>query len=203
LLQTDPDIKVVGSVGNGKQAVEAVTELRPGVVVMDISMPELDGIEATRQIFHLAEGVKVIVLSIQDSGEHVLQALQAGASGYLLKESAGSEVIQAVHVVADGGRYFSQAVMDLLVQSYVQNSPENENDEEIENEIKTSLLESLSPREKEVFQLVTGGKSSMEISKILQISPKTVETYRSRLMVKLEVSDLTSLIRLAAHGSME
>jgi DNA-binding NarL/FixJ family response regulator len=194
LLEANSGIEVVGSVSDGREAVSSALELCPDVIVMDISLPVMDGIEATRQIKSADRNAKIIILSMQDSGEHIYQALQAGAMGYLLKESAGKEVVMAVRKTAAGGRYFSRSITERLVQSYIQTS-ENNRAPALQENVPT--LDCLSLREREVLRLVVDGKSSAEIGKILFLSPKTVETYRSRMMRKLGVSELAGLIRLA------
>ncbi|MFP4346024.1 MAG: response regulator [Anaerolineales bacterium] len=192
LLEAQPDIRVVGRGANGREAVQDVLRLRPHVVVMDIAMPELNGIEATQQISELAPDVQVIILSIHSAHEHIYRALEAGARGYLLKESAGVEVSDAVRAVHAGHRYMSQKISDRLIEDYIQQR---------QLSAPPGPLSELSQREREVLQLVVEGKSSAEIAEILSLSPKTVETYRSRLMHKLEIEDLPSLVKFAIrHG---
>ncbi len=193
LLQAHPVIEVVGDAASGRQAVLDVLALRPDVVVMDISMPELNGIEATRQILAALPETRVIILSMLGTSEHVFQALRAGSQGYLLKDSAGREVAEAVLAVKAGKRYFSQPVANMLVQDYPYR-------EAMAGE--KSPLERLSAREREILQLVVEGKSSAEIGNILSLSPKTVETYRSRLMQKLGVSDMPALMKFAFLHSL-
>ncbi len=191
LLEAQPDISVVGDAANGRDAVHQVTQLCPNVVVMDIAMPELNGIEATQQIYEACPSAQVIILSIHSTTEHIFRALQAGARGYLLKESAGIEVVNAVRAVHAGHRYLSQKISDRLIDDYVRQRRASD----------VSPLTRLSPREREVVQLVVEGKSNAEIAGILSLSLKTVETYRSRLMRKLGISDLPSLVKFAVqHG---
>ena len=192
LLGAQLDIKVVGNAANGRDAVQQVAQLRPDVVILDIAMPELNGIEAAQQIGKVCPSARVIILSMHSTTEHIFRALQAGARGYLLKESAGIEVVKAVRAVLAGQRYLSQKISDKMIDDYVRQR------ETIEAE---SPLARLSPREREILQLVVEGKSSAEIAEILFLSPKTVETYRSRLMRKLDISDLPSLVKFAIqHG---
>jgi DNA-binding NarL/FixJ family response regulator len=191
ILQAEGDMAVVGTVGNGREAVSRAQALQPDVVLMDITMPELNGIEATWLIRESCPAVRVIILSMLGTSEHVFRALQAGASGYLLKESAGQEVVEAVRAVAGGQRYLSPAITDILVGDYLQRADGAE----------VSPLESLSPREREILQLVVEGKSSAEIAGLVHLSPKTVDTYRSRAMAKLGVTDLPALVKFAIqHG---
>ena len=192
LLEAQPDIRVIGDAANGREAVRRVTRLCPDVVVMDIAMPELNGIEAARKIARDCPSTQVIILSMHSTTEHVFRALQAGARGYLLKESAGVEVVNAVRAVHAGHRYLSQKVSDWLIDDYVRQR---------QAAGAKGPLGRLSPREREVVQLVVEGKSNAEIAGILSLSPKTVETYRSRLMRKLGISDLPSLVKFAVqHG---
>ncbi len=187
LLEKDKNTSVIGDAANGREAVRMVQELCPDVVVMDISMPELNGIEATQQIMENYSSTKVIILSMHSSKRHVMRALKAGARGYLLKESAGQEVVKAVNAVYSGKRYMSQRITDLIIDSsYLKKGGQEQ-----------APLDLLSSREKEVLQLVVEGKSSAEIAGIIYLSPKTVETYRSRLMQKLGIRDLPGLVKFA------
>jgi DNA-binding NarL/FixJ family response regulator len=193
LLESQEDIIVIGNAANGRDAVRQTAKLRPDVIIMDISMPELNGIDATYQILEMCPSTRIIVLSMHAASEHILRALKAGACGYLLKESAGKEIIQAVQTVYSGGRYLSRKISDSLIDNYLQMYGDNDID---------NPLSKLSPREKEIMQLVVEGKSSMEIANIIFLSPKTVETYRSRLMQKLNVSDIAGLIKIALKHNL-
>lgn len=187
-LEMQPGIEVIGEASNGREAVDMVCLKAPDVVVMDISMPEINGIEATRKITQSCPQVQVIILSMLGTSEHVFQALQAGAKGYLLKDSASRDVVEAVLTVASGKRYFSQPITDTIVGDYIQVRASAK---------EANPLDSLSDREKEILTYVVKGKSSAEIGRILYLSPKSVETYRSRMMKKLNVSDIASLVRFA------
>jgi DNA-binding NarL/FixJ family response regulator len=161
-------------------------------VIMDIAMPELNGIEAARQIREVCPTAQVMILSMHSTSEHIFRALQAGARGYLLKESAGVEVAKAIRAVRAGRRYLSQEIAEGMIDDYIQYRAVAET---------KSPLERLSPREREILQLVVEGKSSAEIADMLFLSPKTVGTYRSRLMQKLGIDDLPSLVKFAIqHG---
>jgi len=192
VLEAEPDIQVIGDAANGRDTVRQVVELRPDVVVMDIAMPDMNGIEATWEIGQVCPSTQVVILSMHSTTEHIFRALQAGARGYLLKESAGIEVVNAVRAVHADRRYLSEKISDQLVDDYVRERQAAE---------AKSPLARLSPRERQVLQLVVEGKPSAEIAGILSLSLKTVETYRSRLMHKLGISDLPSLVKFAIqHG---
>jgi DNA-binding NarL/FixJ family response regulator len=187
LLQSIPDIEVVDAVSNGRTAVQRTIELRPDVVVMDIAMPDLNGIEAARILREKLPAARVVMLSMHSDSEHVYRALEAGAVGYLLKESAGEEVVSAVRAVQLGRTYLSRSLETLERRSATR--------------ADRSPLDSLSTRERQVLQLVVEGRSSAAIAAMIHLSPKSVDTYRSRLMKKLGVSDVTGLVKFAIqHG---
>ena len=189
LLESQDDIEVVGEAENGNLAIEGITRVKPNVVVMDITMPELNGIDAAQVIHETSPEIGIVILSIHSDLEHIFRALQAGAQGYMLKESAGSEVISAVRAVHLGRRYLSPDIRDAVTEAYMQNRQVQ------------SPLDLLSMREREVLQLTVEGHSSAAIAEKLNLSPKTIETYRSRLMGKIGVRDLTELVRFAIkHG---
>lgn len=189
-LEAREGFTVVGSAMTGREAVAKTVELVPDVVIMDIAMPELNGIEATRLICEQLPDVKVLVLSMYNSSEHCYRALRSGARGYLLKESAGEEVVTAVSTVMRGRQYFGAGVVNPL-----------EGQGQHQQSSHKSPLESLSRRELEIFQLVVEGKSSSEIATLLALSSKSVDTYRSRLMQKLGVHNIPSLVSFALqHG---
>lgn len=186
-LLASAGIEVIGTAANGREAVRIARDLTPDVVVMDISMPDLNGVEAAREIRARAPSVRIVMLSMHSSREHVHQALAAGAEGYVLKEAAGTEVVTAVRTVAAGRRYLSPAIESAMLEAG--------------GTAARGPLESLSARERQVLQLVVEGKSSAEIARTVHLSPKTVETYRSRLMKKLGVAEVTALVKFAVqHG---
>jgi DNA-binding NarL/FixJ family response regulator len=189
LLESQDDIVVIGEAENGNKAIQGITRVKPDVAVMDITMPELNGIDAAQIIHETLPETGIVILSIHSDLEHIFRALQAGAQGYLLKESAGSEVIFAVRAVYLGRRYLSPSIRDTVMEAHLQNRQVH------------SPLDLLSMREREVLQLTVEGHSSAAIAEKLELSPKTVETYRSRLMGKLGVRDLPELVRFAIkHG---
>jgi DNA-binding NarL/FixJ family response regulator len=188
LLESGGDIQVVGMAGSGREAVSEAVRLRPDVAVLDLTMPELNGIDAARHILRRHPEVQVLILSMYHSAEHVHRALAAGARGYVLKESAGTEVVDAVRSIHSGQRFFSPRITDVVIDAYRSGHLD-------------SPLERLSAREREVLQLTVEGRSSAEIAVRLSLSRKTVETYRGRVMEKLGVGDRVALIRFAIeHG---
>ena len=192
LLEAQPDLTVVGDAGNGRDAVDLVKRLKPDVVLIDISMPELNGIDATTQIIQSVPETSVIILSMQGTAEYALVRCRRERTVIVLKDLAGKVVVEAVRAVYGGSRYFSDEVTTTLVTDYL---------EQRQARPEKSPLERLSGREREILQLVVEGKSSAEVGQILSLSPKTVETYRSRLMMKLGIKDLPSLVKFAVqHG---
>lgn len=188
LLGAQPDMRVVGTAADGRETVREVALLEPDVVVMDIAMPRTNGIEATREIRDRVPRARVIVLSMHSSAEVVFHALEAGASGYLLKESAAREIIDAVRAVHAGRRYLGRKVAEMVADNVGRAS-------------SASPLDSLSKRERQVLQLVAEGHSSARIAAALHLSPKSVDTYRSRLMRKLHIGDVAGLVKFAIqHG---
>lgn len=189
LLESQEDIEVIGEAEDGSRAIADITRKKPDVVLMDITMPELNGIDAAQVIHGNLPDTKIVILSIHSDLEHIFRALKAGAQGYLLKESAGSEVIAAVRSVYLGRRYLSPGIRDAVTEAYI-------HDRQVQ-----SPLELLSKREREVLQLTVEGHSSAAIAEKLELSSKTIDTYRSRLMGKLNVHDLPELVRFAIkHG---
>jgi DNA-binding NarL/FixJ family response regulator len=189
LLEAQRDIEVVGEAANGSEALRQARQLHPDLVIMDLAMPEMNGIEATLQMHDACPSTRVLVLSMHSTSEHIFRALQAGAKGYLLKDSAGAEVVDAVRAVHAGRRYLSQKIAAAALDDYIAGRQ------------PVSPLEKLSRRERQILQQVVEGKSSAEIGKTLFLSPKTVDTYRSRMMHKLGIGDLPGLVRFAIqHG---
>lgn len=193
IIEAERDISVTGEAADGRQAVRLIQRLAPDVVIMDIAMPILNGIEATEQILNSKTLTRIIILSMHSSKEHIFRALEAGAKGYLLKESAGKELVKAIRAVYAGNRFLSDRISQTVIEDYIhQRAADSE----------VSPLKRLSPREREVLQLVVEGKSSAEIASDLFLSPKTIETYRSRLMHKLGIKDLPGLVKFAIQHGM-
>ena len=190
VLERQPDLHVVGEASDGRETVNAIERLHPDVVVMDIAMPNLNGIEATRQILANGVAVSIVVLSMHSDEEYVLRALKAGARGYLLKESAEADLIAAVRAVISGKSFFSPAVSRLLVEDYVRQLQ----DRDIEDS-----YELLTTRERETLQLVAEGKSNKDIANLLNLSVYTVETHRSNIMEKLNLHGVPELILYAVR----
>jgi DNA-binding NarL/FixJ family response regulator len=187
LLESDPEISVAGMAGNGRIAVAELRKLPADLVIMDITMPELNGIEAIKQIREYDKKVKILVLSMHSTSEHVFRAFQAGASGFLLKEET-RDLVEAVHAIMNGERLVSNKLADLDQTLFQASHPR-------------SPIDALSVREREVLQLTVEGKSAEEIAEVLSLSAKSVETYRTRLKKKLGVSDLPALVMFAIqHG---
>jgi DNA-binding NarL/FixJ family response regulator len=189
LLQAQPDLRVVGEAANGREAVGTAAQLRPDVVVMDISMPDMNGVEAARRIHAARPETRIVMLSMHGNAEHVYRALEAGATGYLLKESAGAELVTAIRAVHAGRRYLTEKVNELVIAGYLGENRAG------------SPLESLSKRERDILQHIVDGRNNRETAELLHISIKTVETYRSRMMRKLGIRDVTELVKFAiGHG---
>ena len=188
LLDTTTDIEVVGEARSGSEAGRQVPLLNPDVVLMDIAMHDLNGIEAARVIHLKCPAVRIVMLSMHATAEYVYRAFEAGACGYLLKEMAVEDVITAVRAVHEGRRYLSPALAESVPDVGLGHA--------------RSPLDSLSTRERQVLQLVVEGKTSSEIAHMVHLSPKSVQTYRSRLMMKLGVRDVPSLVKFALEHSL-
>jgi DNA-binding NarL/FixJ family response regulator len=188
LLGQNSYIEVVGEAATGRECLARIEEWHPDVVIMDISMPDINGIEATRILKKQWPQIKIIIFSMHSTSEYIYRAFQAGACGYVLKESMGSELIHAIKAVQSDKRYLSKSLDDTDLEMNILSAAK-------------SPLISLSCRERQVLQLVVEGATSASIANRLDLSPKTVETYRSRIMEKLGLHDIPSLVKFAIqHG---
>ena len=189
LVETERDIEVVACVGDGREAVQQARDTQPDVVLMDLSMPKLNGADATRAILERDPRCRVIVLSMYSQREYVRRALKAGAAGYVVKRSAAKEVVEAIRAVHAGQRYLSPRVADVVLEDYT-------------DERQDDPLARLSAREREVLQLLAEGRTGAQIAERLSLSQKTVETYRARLVEKLGIRDLAGLVRFAIQKGL-
>ena len=190
VLEQQVDFQVIGEANDGREAMSMVESLKPDVAVLDITMPNLNGIDAARQINARQPGVAIVILSMHADEGYVLRALKAGARGYLLKESPESDFIQAIRAVSTGKAFFSPAVSRMLVEDYVRQLQ----DKDIEDS-----YELLTPREREVLQLVAEGKSNKDVANMLNLSLYTVETHRSNILEKLNLHSVPELILYAVR----
>lgn len=190
LLERSGDIHVLAEASNGQEAVEYTRELKPDVLVMDIMMPRLNGIQAAGQIRDLKLPTRILLLSMYSDAGFVHQALQQGVRGYILKSSVSDELLRAVHAVAAGETYLSSVISEIVVENVIKPGPA----------FRTgNPLDGLSPREKEVLQLIAEEHTSAEIAQLLFVSEKTVEKHRASLMEKLSVRNLAGLVRMAVQ----
>lgn len=192
LLSRLNEVEVVAEASDGRQALELITEIHPDVVLMDISMPRLNGVEATQRIVREYPQVRVIMLSMYTSEEYVLQSLTAGASGYLLKDSEPSEFEQAIQSVANGETYLCSGVSRLALNYAMRTKTGGEEIEQFNNPYTH-----LTSRQREILQLVAEGNSSVQIAAALDISIRTVERHRADIMARLKINDLPGLVRYA------
>jgi len=188
ILAAQPDMEIAGEAGNGREAVELAQKLKPDVVVMDVAMPELNGIEATRRIIELAPRARVLALSMHKDAVYVREILRAGARGYLLKDSADADLLAAVRAVAKGDGYLSPGVSEAVLSDYRRHV--------------TDPLDLLTSREREVLQLIAEGKTNKEIATSLTLSVYTVEAHRGRLMEKLNLHSTGELVRFAVRSGL-
>jgi DNA-binding NarL/FixJ family response regulator len=192
LIQNESDLEVVGEASEGWQAAELATQLKPEVVVMDLALPGLGGLDATREIRRRGLKCAVLVLTAQAEERYLFPVLQAGGSGYVRKDVADEQLVEAIRVVASGGVYLEPQAQAMLLRGYLTRDQLEDNDP----------FDRLSPRERQVLQLTAEGYSSREIGERLNVSSKSVETYRSRLMEKLDLADRPSLVRYALRKGL-
>jgi DNA-binding NarL/FixJ family response regulator len=193
LLQHIPDVQVVAEAGDGRQAVDLIEQYQPDLVLMDIAMPGLNGLEALTRISKRFPNVRVVVLSMHANEEYVLQALRSGAAGYLLKDAATPELELAVQAVAEGKTYLSPSISKQVVDEYLHRT----NPDRPMQDSVLDAFEQLTPRQREVLQLVAEGHNTQQIAHKLNISVKTVETHRLQLMTRLNIHDIAGLVRYA------
>jgi len=188
VLEAEPDIEVVGEAADGYEAVKKASALSPDVVVMDVSMPRMNGLEATAHIVKSGTRTRVVALTIHSSEEYVYSCLKAGAKGYLLKESASSDLVQAIRIVRNGGTYLHPAISVHVVSEYLKRP---------DPRTRTGEPDVLTARERQVLQLIAEGHTNKEIATLLTLSVKTVEAHRARVMEKLRIHNVAGLTRYA------
>jgi DNA-binding NarL/FixJ family response regulator len=186
-LKNEADMEIVGQAENGHEAIRLTQELRPDVIIMDIAMPELNGIEATRQIIKDHPKIKIIALSMHSNKKFIHEMIKAGAKGYLLKDCEYAELISAIRTVIDNKTYLSPSITGVIIEDYMLQSDGD----------KSNAFEVLSDREREVLQLIAEGKTTKQAARVLHISPKTVEGHRTRIMHKLDIDNVAGLTKYA------
>ena len=195
LLESEADLEVIGEASNGLEAIALVSEKQPDILIIDIRMPEMNGIEAVEKLNKLGVPVKSIILSMHDSEEYILKSVRAGASGYLLKDTGKVQFIKAIHTVQQGGKYFSGDISNVLVSNLL--NPNKKMGESLEKSTRTNNAFDLTNKELQVLELVLSGLTNKQISEKLQNSKRTVETHRFNLMRKMEVKNLIDLSKKA------
>jgi two-component system response regulator NreC len=193
MLNAQPDMEVVGEAQDGRQAIQEAQRLQPDVVLMDITMPDMNGIEATRQIKRNLPAARILILTMHEHDEYVFQALRAGASGYMLKEAADTDLISALHIIQSGQFYLSPAAQSVMVGDYLQRVRTGE---------EKDSYSSLTEREREILKLVAEGYTNNQIAERLVISPKTVDTHRTHIMDKLNLHSRAELVKYAMRRGL-
>jgi two-component system, NarL family, response regulator NreC len=188
ILAAQPDMEIVGEAGNGREALDLAGQLQPDVIVMDVAMPELNGIEATRRVANLSPRSRVLALSMHKDSVYVREILRAGARGYLLKDSISSDLLAAVRAVSRGEGYLSPGVSDAVLNDYRRHV--------------TDPIDLLTSREREVLQMIAEGKTNKEVATVLNLSVYTVDAHRGRIMEKLNVHSVTDLVRFAVRSGL-
>ena len=191
LVKDEPDMEVIGQAQDGREAIRLTKQLKPDVIVMDVNMPGMDGVDATRRIVNNVPDIKIIALTMYPKKSFVMEMLSAGASGYILKDDAFAELVKAVNTVMTGQTYLCPKAASVLVDNYVRNHPRN---------VSTDVL--LTNRQREVLKLLAEGKSTKEIALVLKLSPKTVDACRRRVMEKLNVQNIVQLIKYAIREGL-
>ncbi len=190
LLEEENYIKIIGESVNGREAVQKVQKLKPDVIIMDIAMPILNGIEAARQIKQLNLKTKVVILSMHDHSRYIRELLGIGVSGYVLKDAVSGDIIKAILAAVKGNIYLSPSISSQVIEDYVEMNKTTSQEE---------LYDTLSNREREVFQMMVEGHSTKQISQTLCVSPSTIKTHRSNIMRKLKMDNISKLIQYAIH----
>ncbi len=190
LLEQEPDIAVAGEAADGREAVKLAKELQPAVIVMDIAMPQLNGIDATAQALKVSPGSGVLILSMHNDESYILRALEAGARGYILKDNAEEHLVQAIRIVAQGKPFFSPVIAQTLLEDYMRN---------LQQKGQQDSYSLLTDREKEVLQLLAEGRSNKDVAQLLDLSVYTVETHRTRIMQKLNLHNTAELVLYAVR----
>jgi two-component system response regulator NreC len=190
ILEERPDWQVVAEAGDGREAVRQIVAVRPDVAILDIGMPLLNGIDATRQVVRRLPECRILILSMHANEAYIIQALKAGAKGYMLKDSADTDLIRGVSSVAAGKSFFSPDVAKVMLDDYVRHLAEKG---------IVDRYDSLSEREREIFQLVAEGRSNKDVAELLSVSPATVETHRAHILQKLDVHNTAELVLYAVR----
>jgi two-component system response regulator NreC len=191
MLRNEPSLEIVGEARDGRQAVELVKELKPDLLLMDISMPDMNGFDATRRVHEFDSAVKVLILTMHEEEELVARCLEAGAAGYIVKDAPAAQLLYAIETVMKGDRYLSPVVLKKVVDGYVKNT----------NRPQTSY-DRLSPREREILKLLAEGYSVKEIASQLNLSVKTIDAHKTNLMKKIDVHDRAELIKYAIQRKL-
>ncbi|HME07352.1 MAG TPA: response regulator transcription factor [Bryobacteraceae bacterium] len=195
ILETQQDWTVVAEAVTGRQAIDQAREHPPDIAILDIGMPELNGLEATRQILKLLPQTEVLILTMHESEQIVREVLAAGARGYVLKSDAGRDLVAAVEALRDHRTFFSSKISDMLLTSYLRQPERNE-------PVEPTGRSRLTAREREIVQLLAEGKSNKEVAQMLNISIKTAETHRTNIMNKLDLRSITELVRYAVRNNI-
>jgi DNA-binding NarL/FixJ family response regulator len=195
LLARESDMEVIGEAGDGVEAIDLVSNLHPDVVVMDVVMPRMNGLEATRKLRELYPELRILILSMYDDNEYVTQIIQAGAAGYVLKHAAGNDLVSAIRDVHKGASFLYPPIAAKLIDDYVRRYNNKEEEEAAEGE-------PLTPRERQVLTLIAEGHTNGQIAELLDVSRKTVDTHRANAMRKLELHDVTELVKYALRTGL-
>jgi len=192
MLEKQRDIEIIAEASDGRTTVELAIKLKPDVIIMDVAMPDMNGIEATRQIIKKSPKIKVVALSMHSDKQFILEMLNAGASGYLLKDCAFHELINAIHSVASNRSYLSPEIADAMIKEY----------KHVISKESLSVFSLLTSRERQVLQLIAEGKTTKEIAYTLKVSTKTIETYRQQIMYKLDIHTIAGLTKYAVREGL-